>query len=335
MDPLFRNMVEAASRAPSVYNSQPWCLRIAGGALCAKLDPTRLLPVLDPDNRLAWVSLGAAVENARLAALRTGCDVEVRWFESERARGDEGGDESETWPVVVAPVRMRGIAQADLELAGWIERQTVARGMMTSGPNPLDTALEAAAVSALPGARLVELPAGRRGLLVELTERVVLEGYTQPRLRREQLAWVRTLPWQRRDAGLRPADLVDSPFKRLLAPLVLSRPLLVPLGMGPRLAREARAVSASTLTFVVVTGTNGGPDGWFDSGRGWQRAALALAAYGYATDWPAAVLARAEATVRDLFEISPAEPVALLARIGVPARPVREATRRAPESMLR
>lgn len=340
MEDLLRSLVAAASRAPSVHNSQPWRFRVAGGMLLAGIDHERLVPALDPANLLAWISLGAAVECARLAALRAGQDVEVRWFDSELTARDRGdwtvsGRQVDRWPVAVQPVPMRGISHRDLELADWVERQAQVRGPMLGDAVPTPGDIEAAALAALPGARLKTLAAGRQTIMADLAERVTLAELSDRRTRREHLAWTRLLPVGARYDGVSAKELVRSRLARALAPIALSRPVMVPLGMPGRLARHARAIVAKTPLFLAVIAAGSEPGAWFDAGRGWQRAALVLAAQGFATGWLASLVTLAAPDMGALFETSAAEPIALVVRVGRSAgRPV-EQTRRTPESMMR
>jgi hypothetical protein len=62
-----RQVLELASLAPSVHNTQPWRFVWDGSALHVLEDPTRSLPVLDPDGRERVISCGAVVLHARLA----------------------------------------------------------------------------------------------------------------------------------------------------------------------------------------------------------------------------------------------------------------------------
>jgi nitroreductase len=64
--------VEAAAMAPSVHNSQPWRFRVARDHVEILLDRDRLLPAIDPAGREAWMSVGAALLNLRLAILAAG-----------------------------------------------------------------------------------------------------------------------------------------------------------------------------------------------------------------------------------------------------------------------
>ncbi|MGY4099771.1 Rv1355c family protein [Nocardia sp. R16R-3T] len=64
-------LLEAAQRAPSGGNSQPWCLRVDGAELHIELVRTRS-SALDIGYRASAVSIGAALHNARAAAAAHG-----------------------------------------------------------------------------------------------------------------------------------------------------------------------------------------------------------------------------------------------------------------------
>ena len=70
-------VVAAATRAPSIHNTQPWRFRASGDRLDVFLDPERALPVLDPTARQQIISCGIAIEFAvvALAARRLAADV--------------------------------------------------------------------------------------------------------------------------------------------------------------------------------------------------------------------------------------------------------------------
>jgi len=77
-DELAKPIVEAACRAPSIHNSQPWQLTVEGGELRLYGAPERALSVSDPWARALYISCGAALFNARVAARAVGCDLDVR-----------------------------------------------------------------------------------------------------------------------------------------------------------------------------------------------------------------------------------------------------------------
>lgn len=72
-----RTVVELASLAPSVHNTQPWRFTWDGSTLTVHEDPSRALPVLDPQGRERRISCGAAVLMARLGFALLGYAVDV------------------------------------------------------------------------------------------------------------------------------------------------------------------------------------------------------------------------------------------------------------------
>lgn len=65
-------VIEAACRAPSLHNSQPWAFVAGDDRIEVHIDAHRLLPASDPDQREARIACGAAVFNIRLALMRYG-----------------------------------------------------------------------------------------------------------------------------------------------------------------------------------------------------------------------------------------------------------------------
>lgn len=72
-------VVERATLAPSIHNSQPWLFRSSGSTLQVWADRRRHLRGIDPSGRQLTVSVGAAVEFAWLAlraeGFEVGCDL--------------------------------------------------------------------------------------------------------------------------------------------------------------------------------------------------------------------------------------------------------------------
>ncbi|TNC19602.1 Acg family FMN-binding oxidoreductase [Amycolatopsis alkalitolerans] len=64
--------LEAAVRAPSPHNSQPWRFEVAEDRIDVLLDPERVLAVVDAGGREARLSCGAAILNMQLALRAAG-----------------------------------------------------------------------------------------------------------------------------------------------------------------------------------------------------------------------------------------------------------------------
>ena len=69
---LARQVVELATRAPSVHNTQPWRFVAGRAELDLYADRTRQLMVLDPTGRQLTISCGAALGIAELAVCALG-----------------------------------------------------------------------------------------------------------------------------------------------------------------------------------------------------------------------------------------------------------------------
>jgi nitroreductase len=65
-------VVEAAVRAPSIHNTQPWSFLAAGDRLEVHLDRSRALPAIDPTGRQQVLSCGVAVHFAVVALAAQG-----------------------------------------------------------------------------------------------------------------------------------------------------------------------------------------------------------------------------------------------------------------------
>jgi hypothetical protein len=70
-------IVAAATRAPSIHNTQPWRFVAGPERLDVHLDTERALPVLDPTGRQQIISCGSAVEFAVVALTAAGHAAEV------------------------------------------------------------------------------------------------------------------------------------------------------------------------------------------------------------------------------------------------------------------
>lgn len=70
-------VVDAATKAPSIHNTQPWRFTATADQLDVFLDAGRALPVLDPTRRQQVISCGIAVEFAVVALAAAGWLTEV------------------------------------------------------------------------------------------------------------------------------------------------------------------------------------------------------------------------------------------------------------------
>ena len=70
VDARIERILKAAGDAPSVLNTQPWQVAVAGSTVTLRADPSRRLRHNDPQGREMLISCGAFLFNARIAARR-------------------------------------------------------------------------------------------------------------------------------------------------------------------------------------------------------------------------------------------------------------------------
>ncbi|TCO47132.1 hypothetical protein EV646_106372 [Kribbella antiqua] len=71
-------LLRAAVAAPSLHNSQPWKFRFRGSVVEVHRDRERELPAEDPNGRMLFLSLGAAILNLRVGAAQLGFGAAAR-----------------------------------------------------------------------------------------------------------------------------------------------------------------------------------------------------------------------------------------------------------------
>ena len=122
-------VVAAATRAPSIHNTQPWRFVATPDRLHVFLDRERALPVLDPTRRQQVISCGSAVEFAVVALSAAGYDGEVDLLTDD-------GD-----PDHLATIEVTGTREPsdeDRALAQAIERRHTVRAAFTPRSVPAE-----------------------------------------------------------------------------------------------------------------------------------------------------------------------------------------------------
>jgi nitroreductase len=146
----------AAGYAPSIHNTQPWRWRLTADTVELRLVPGRILPVTDPEGRLATLSCGVALHHARVALSAQGWRATV-------TRLPPGGE-----PDLLARMHVEGRAPVDpssaLDLRSIPLRHTDRRPVAGRPVDPADLAAITTAVQAqdtglhtLPADQLLEL----------------------------------------------------------------------------------------------------------------------------------------------------------------------------------
>ena len=133
---VFEEMVRAAIHAPSADNNQPWQFVADGERLAVFLDRARALPS-DVNGMFDLTALGAAIENACLAARKLGYIPNVRYDDSNKG----------TAPFFTAPSPdSKLIATIDLvagdasdSLVDWVTQRCTCRKLYSTRPVGAET----------------------------------------------------------------------------------------------------------------------------------------------------------------------------------------------------
>lgn len=179
--------IEAAVRAPSLLNSQPWRFRLRDAAVEVLADPERELPVCDPTGWGTRVACGAAIFNLRLAFAVQGTPAHVT------LRPDPAE------PRLLArlvPGPHKPPTPRERELFAAIAVRHSNRSPFWSDPVPADLRASLIGAAREEGAWL-ELVIGAGGLaaVAEITWAASRVLHRDPAYRQEMSGWVRQRPY--------------------------------------------------------------------------------------------------------------------------------------------
>ncbi len=79
MPDQMRELVRYATLAANGHNTQPWQFALRDNTIEIRPDVSRRLPVVDPQDRELWISLGCALENLLVAARAAGYAADVTY----------------------------------------------------------------------------------------------------------------------------------------------------------------------------------------------------------------------------------------------------------------
>ena len=279
IDALLAHLLDAAGRAPSAHNTQPWRLRWGGDSLAVGVAADRLLPVGDPAGHDALHGLGALLENLLLALEQLGYDGHYEVGE----RLVPGA------PVLVLRWSPRAAGAPDPTLCRMIPLRRTSRLPYRREPvaEPILALLRGAA-SAPCALHVLTDPAGIlavRRLVAEATALQLADDATA----RELYGWLRFSPrdprWHR--DGLNAACLAMSAVEAAAARRLLSPPVLRVLarwGLHRALLAnlDQQAPPSPALCLLTVRGDEGAALR-VEAGRRLQRVWLTAAAHGLVT----------------------------------------------------
>lgn len=312
-------MVRLAALAPSGHNTQPWLFTAIGSEIRISADPTRRLPVVDPDDHALYISLGCALENLVISARHFG-------IAPRAALPNEPGRE------YISVTLEQGLPEEDHALFDAISVRQSTRCRYDGRPIPSEhlKRLESAATQESVGFRLFT---GRQDIetLVGFVEEGSRAQFEDRAFVDELVSWIRFNSNEARafGDGLWSAAMGLPGMPRWLGRLVMTR-FVKPKSEARRQSGLVRSSSALAL----FTCESNDIRGWINVGRSLERVLLTAACLGIRhahVNMPCEV---PEVRRRMAREMGLAAEPLLLLRLGY-SKPMPRSLRRPVEHILR
>ena len=242
---IVRRIVELATRAPSVHNTQPWLWRSSGRVLELRADRRRQLRETDPTGRDLVISCGAALHQAEVAAAALGWSATV-------ARLPDPSDPDLLARLSLTPAAPPPTAADELVA---ITRRCTDRRRFTSWPVPEERLANLAQVANQWGTRAVPLTDVSERFRAE---RIILRATVQQRTMTTVVAEQRA--WRDRSGvdGI-PSSVVPTP--------AASAPYPQRFADGDLEDLDDRAIEGSD-GLIVLFDTRDDPGAWLRAGEG-------------------------------------------------------------------
>lgn len=279
-------VVGAATKAPSIHNTQPWRFTATADQLDVFFDPARALPVLDPSSRQQVISCGVAIEFTVVALAAAGRLSEVELLPDAADRDH------------LATLRLIGPIEAtdlDRELAAAIDQRHTVRDPFQPRDVPAQFLDRLQAEAGAFGTWFKPVTRSEEEVAtVFLIDRAEEMEQGDPAYRAELQSWLRTDPAA--VDGV-PVDAVPSGDPHQRPSNWTIRDFVVgsrPQGAVPTHDPEAPPPEVERPT-VVLMGTDGDDRyDWLQAGRALGRVLLLATSAGIAAspltqalDWPA------------------------------------------------
>ncbi len=185
VDARVEKILRAAGSAPSVYNTQPWQVEVAGNTVIVRADPSRQLQHSDPQGREMFISCGAFLFNARTDARRQSLVADVSVLP----------DPDDELLVAVLELEPGPAPNTDeLELSVAIARRATSRTPFDDQPLFTDVlmAIQAAAHEEGADLRVIQPSEPAREDVIRLVRRAEALAAEDPAARAEEAAWTAT-----------------------------------------------------------------------------------------------------------------------------------------------
>jgi len=320
MNVLLAHLLEAAGRAPSAHNTQPWKLIWRENELQVCVPEHRMLPAADPEGADTLHALGAMMENLMLTLQQLGFEGEYvvaeKWQFSEPTivlRWRPRGSKADSPLYRMIPIRRTSrVPYLDEPIPSWVVKDIE----KAARPAKLYVLMDSAARDEI---RFLTAAAAARALQ---NERYASELYRWMRFSRRDPGWYKDglnaecMGWTRIEAGL---------ARQLLRPSVVCA--LAKLWFTRWLYTDTDQQAPFAPALCLITTPDSSFAGRVQAGRSLQRAWLTAAAHGLVTHplSPAVDDPSSRSRVLALFAVPEGETHINLFRLGKSPKTARSA----------
>ena len=320
MNPLLAHLLEAAGRAPSAHNTQPWKLIWRENELQVCVPEHRMLPADDPEGADTLYALGTMMENLMLTLQQLGFEGEYvvaeKWQFSEPTlvlRWRPRGSKADSPLYRMIPIRRTSrVPYLDEPIPSWVVKDIE----KAARPAKLYVLMDSAAKDEI---RFLTAAAAARALQ---NERYASELYRWMHFSRRDPSWYKDglnaecMGWTRIEAAL---------ARQLLRPSVVCA--LAKLWFTRWLYTDIDQQAPFAPALCVITTPDSSFAGRVQAGRSLQRVWLTAAAHGLVTHplSPAVDDASSRSRVLALFGVPEGETHINLFRLGKSPKTARSA----------
>ena len=257
-----KELIRYATLAPSGHNTQPWKFSIEENSIRIFPDFNRQLPVVDPDHRELYISLGCALENLVIAARYAGYDSEIEYFPA--------GEPDECLSVNLKRFKA---AEDNILFQAIPERHTNRREydrqqVPTEDLKKLESVPKENGVTSL-----VLTEPGTIGQIIELVKEGNNIQMNDDAFMDELVSWIR---FSDAEAEKYRDGLTSRAMGRSLAPSWLGRLFMNLFVSAKNQSKTDEKNIQSSSALLVMVSDNNDKKSWVDVGRSFERIALTL-----------------------------------------------------------
>jgi hypothetical protein len=272
-----RDIVDLGRLAPSVHNTQPWKVKLESSEVVISLDTHHALEDGDPTGRQTMISLGIFSEALALGASQYGLDVASVYIHTEQIRitfalGTNPPQKTKGLDSLVTALHTRCSDRSIYKPLNLDEQQ-----LQHIRASSASSTTSSVSTHAITDEAIISKVAA-------LTSNAIGVALSSPAFRHELTQYL-VMPGSSRQRGIAVKSLHISRPKALLQPIVLKT------GRGLKSEAELekrRWLSASGL--VIITADGDMPKYWFEVGRAYLRASLAIEELGLSQATSAAIV---------------------------------------------